>query len=135
MKILVDTSIWSLAYRRREADASPATVELAELIRERRAVIIGPVRQEVLSGIREDLQFYRVRNAMRAFIDLQLNTDDYEAAAACYNACRAKGIHGSHTDFIICATAARRDCGIFTADGDFTKFTAVLPIKLHQPRT
>ena len=53
MSVLVDTSVWSLALRRREASEHPAVQELRDLIDETRAHLIGEVRQEVLSGIRE----------------------------------------------------------------------------------
>ena len=54
MRVLVDTPIWSLALRRRtRTPDDPATAELASLIQDGRAALIGPVRQELLSGIRE----------------------------------------------------------------------------------
>jgi len=57
MMVLVDTPVWSLALRRKPADLNPReqapTQAQAELIRESRAQIIGLIRQELLSGIRE----------------------------------------------------------------------------------
>jgi hypothetical protein len=44
--------------------------------------IIGPIRQELLSGIREQSQFERFREHLRRFRDLQTTTDDYEEAAS-----------------------------------------------------
>jgi len=135
MKVLVDTTIWSLAYRRKNPVTVGAPAELAELIREGRAVLIGAIRQELLSGVRTDLQYHRLRKTMRAFADLPAETEDYENAATFHNTCVARGIQGSHTDFLICAIAARRRCAIFTADGDFAKFARVLPVELHQARS
>ena len=134
MNVIVDTPIWSRAYRRRVAVNSPVVTELIELIGEGRVILIGPVRQELLSGIRHELQFHKLRSAMRAFEDLGLETEDYETAAAFSNSCMARGIQGSHVDFLICAVAARRRCEIFTDDGDFARFARVLPVQLHQPR-
>ena len=134
MNVVVDTSIWSLAYRRRAVTVDPSVAELAELIREDRAVMMGPVRQELLSGLRDELQFQRLRTLLRPFTDLRLEADDYESAAAFCNACRAHGLQGSNTDFLICAAAVRRQCRIFTTDEDFPRFAKVLPIKLHRPR-
>ena len=133
MNVIVDASIWSLAYRRRKVLASLHATVLAELIQEDRVVMLGMVRQEVLSGIHEELQFHQVRKTLRALPDLEVNTDDHESAARFFNTCRAKGIQGSHTDFLICAVAARRDLSIFTTDRDFNRFVSVLPIRLHQP--
>lgn len=69
---------------------------------------------------------------MQAFPDLTLSLNDYEEAASCFNTCRAKGVQGSNTDFLICAVAIRHDLPIFTTDGDFTQFKKHLPIKLHE---
>ncbi|HEY2324113.1 MAG TPA: PIN domain-containing protein [Thermoanaerobaculia bacterium] len=134
MRVLVDTPIWSLALRRRHRAANESTTaELTSLIQDGRAVLLGAIRQELLSGIREHVQFERVREHLRAFPDLEVSRDDYEEAATFYNVCRAKGIQGSNTDFLICAIAARNDFSIFTTDGDFTHFARLLPIALHTP--
>jgi predicted nucleic acid-binding protein len=133
MRVLVDTPIWSQALRRRSDrgdDASSA--ELASLIHDGRVALIGPVRQELLSGIRERVQFERLREHLRAFSDIDITRDDYEEAASFYNRCRAKGIQGSNTDFLMCAVAARREFAIFTTDKDFVLFAGVLPIVLHR---
>ena len=132
MRVLVDTPIWSLALRRRSRTADdPATAELASLIRDSRAALIGAVRQELLSGIREQPHFERVREHLRAFPDIEITREDYEQAASFFNLCRTKGIQGSNTDFLICAIAARGDFSIFTTDVDFTHFAQILPITLH----
>ena len=57
-----------------------------------------------------------------------------EEAASFFNKCRARGIQGSNTDYLICAAAARRGFGILTTDTDFAHFARVLPIELHFPR-
>ena len=134
MNVLVDTSIWSLALRRK-AKRNPEIVdELTELVREGRVVMTGPVRQELLSGIKADAQFRTLRDRLRAFPDLELDHKDYEDAADCFNRCRTKGIQGSNTDFLLCAIAVRHDLSIYTTDGDFEHFARVLPIRLHQAR-
>ena len=94
--------------------------------------MIGPIRQELLSGIRESTQFNRLREHLRAFPDTEITSDDYEDAASFFNRCRAQGIQGSNTDFLICAIAVRNQFSIFTTDGDFTHFSRVLPIVLHR---
>ena len=134
MKVLVDTSVWSLALRRKQPADSPVVTELIELIGEVRCQIIGPVRQELLSGIKSQVQFQQLRHHLRAFPDLETTTLDYESAADFFNLCREKGIQGSNTDFLICAIAARHKIPIFTTDENFTLFQPHLPITLHRPR-
>ena len=130
MKVLVDTSVWSLALRRR-APAHPAVDELRRLVFHGRAAIVGPVRQELLRGIRERAVFERLRDHLRAFPDEPITTADHERAADCFNLCRAKGIQGSNTDLLLCAVAERYRFPILTTDEDFLEFGRVLPLRLH----
>lgn len=133
MKVLVDTPIWSLVLRRKTRPENASTEsELASLIGDGRVAIIGPIRQELLSGIRESAHFERVRDHLRAFSDFPITSEDYEEAALFYNRCRAKGIQGSNTDFLICAIAVRHEFSIFTTDADFTSFAALLPIVIYK---
>jgi predicted nucleic acid-binding protein len=132
MKVLVDTPIWSLSLRRKvRVESEPTRSELAALVQDSRVAIIGPIRQEILSGIKERSQFDRLRDHLRAFVDTQIVAEDYEDAASFFNLCRSRGIQGSNTDFLICAIAARNDYSIFTTDDDFAGYARVLPIKLH----
>lgn len=133
MKVIVDTSVWSLALRRNQSlQESPQAVILRQLILDSRVVLLGVIRQEILSGIRESEQFNRLRDYLRAFPNLELEISDYELAAEFYNACRKHGIQGSNTDFMICAAAHRRSYSILTTDGDFSLFNRHIPVILHQ---
>ena len=135
MMVLVDTSVWSLALRRKPEQLSPRerqlTGALAELIREGRVELLGPVRQELLSGIREEAQFRKLRDYLRAFPEHPLEAEDYEEAAHMNNRCRTRGITGSAIDFLICAAAHRRGWSIFATDRDFQNYASVLPLRLH----
>jgi predicted nucleic acid-binding protein len=131
MKVLVDTSVWSLALRRHTAAAQPLVDELRTLVDEGRVAIIGSIRQELLSGLRTPAAFERLRDHLRSFEDEVLTADDFEQAAAHFNTCRARGVQGSNTDFLICAAAERRAFPIFTTDADFVRFARLLPIALH----
>jgi hypothetical protein len=117
--------------RRGTSRNEPVTSALASLIEDGRAVIIGPIRQELLSGIKERAQFERLREHLRAFADVTVTTEDYEEAAVFFNQCRDRGIQGSNTDFLICAVAVRNGFSIYTNDYDFAHFASVLPISLH----
>ncbi len=132
MNVLVDTSVWSLAVRRASQSIHPYAKELAELIRDGRVVIIGAVRQELLSGVKNSKQFVTLRGYLRAFPDVVAETEDFERAAEFYNKGRAKGIQGSNIDFLICAMAVRYELAIFTADADFPRYASILPLQLHQ---
>jgi predicted nucleic acid-binding protein len=134
MKILVDTCVWSLALRRAEVQPDPVVGELRELISELRVQMIGPVRQEILSGIKEVKQFDALRLHLQSFPDFALQPTDYERAAEFYNVCRSRGVQGANTDFLICSISAQYQMPIFTVDNDFKHYQHLLPISLHSPR-
>ncbi|HLO84186.1 MAG TPA: PIN domain-containing protein [Nostocaceae cyanobacterium] len=130
-KVIVDTSVWSLAFRRStKVDNSPQILLLRDLITDGRVVLLGAIRQEILSGIRHEDQFNKLKSYLRAFADLELDSEDYELAAEYYNICRSQGIQGANTDFLICAVAVRRNFSILTTDKDFENFQQYIPINL-----
>jgi len=138
MRVLVDTPVWSLAFRRKKGvqslQESAMLMEIKELIQQSNAVIIGAIRQEILSGITLEAQFEKLKDNLRAFDDLRLTTEDYEIAAEFYNQCRRKGVQGSHIDFLICAAAHRNNIPIFTTDKDFDLYSKHIDISLYKPR-
>ena len=131
MRVLVDTSIWSLALRRGTPKEHALVRELHDLIQDVRVQIIGPIRQEILSGIKSQKQFETLNSYLSAFPDLPLETSDYEKSAEFFNISRKHGIQGSNTDFLICSVAYHRDLEIFTTDNDFDNFQQYIPIKLY----
>jgi|ERR1700756_817617 predicted nucleic acid-binding protein len=137
MIALVDTSIWSLALRRNRDDLNRlerASVNaLEEFVREGSARMIGPVRQELLSGIPNPAKFEKIRIALRAFADEPLDLLDYEAAAKANNECRTSGVAVTAVDILLCAVAMRREWAIFASDPDFAHYAKILPLKLYAP--
>nr|WP_298681043.1 PIN domain-containing protein [uncultured Treponema sp.] len=130
--VLVDTSVWSLAFRKKHPDSNDKKLieYLTFLIRNRYAVMIGPIRQEILSGISDESTFRKLKEALKAFPDFEITTDDYEQAAAYYNICRSNGIQGSHIDYLICSVAHNNDFLIFTLDKDFENYRKYIGIEL-----
>ncbi len=136
MKVLIDTSVWSLALRKKTltGDEKKTVNELKELIKEFRAVIIGPVRQELLSGISQAEKYEMLKDKLKYFEDMAINSEDYEKASELYNICRKNGIQGSHIDFLICAVSINRNISIFSTDKDFFEFSKVIPVRIHSVR-
>jgi predicted nucleic acid-binding protein len=131
MSVIVDTSVWSLALRRKTLpNFSPAVTLLQDLITDDQVALLGAIRQEILSGVRSLEQFTRLRDYLRALPDIELIAQDYELAAEFFNICRSHGIQGSNTDFLICAVAHRRSYSILTTDQDFQSFQAYIPVLL-----
>ena len=131
MKILVDTCAWSLLLRRKSQvatneDEQLMLTSLTEAIGDGRVAIIGPIRQEILSGIREASQFEKLRTALASFPDEPLSTNDYEEAARLFNLCSGRGVECGATDVLICAVAARNRWDILTSDGGLRRCIEVL---------
>jgi len=129
MKVLVDTCVWSGVLRHKNPDRD-LSQKLTDLIKDARVVMIGPIRQELLSGLSDANQFKKLSETLSRFEDIALKTEHFIQAAEFSNLCRQKGIQGSTTDFLICAVACLEDLVIFTTDKDFSNYCKCLPIKL-----
>lgn len=121
MKVLADTCAWSLLLRRKaraalSSDEQFTLASLKEAIKDDRVVLIGPVRQEVLSGIKAQAQFEKLRSHLAAFADLAITAQQFERAAYFYNLCRSHGFECGATDILICAVAVEMHYDILTND-------------------
>ncbi len=130
MKVIVDTTVWSLFLRRQEHVDSASLEFLRQAIKEKNVQMLGIVRQELLSGIKNASQFTRLRHLLENFPDLLAESVDHTEAARFFNLCRQKGIQGSPVDFLICAQAHRHKMAILTDDKDFENYAEHLPIDL-----
>jgi len=131
VKLLVDTSVWSLALRRKDAATSLSTeeqklkAELVQAIHDGRVAMLGLIRQELLSGIKEKAQFDKVKAALDPYLDEPINTADHEYAARIYNECRVQGVEAGTVNILICALAVRRDWEVLSGDGGLNRCLAV----------
>ena len=136
--VLVDTSIWSLALRRRPLALSGAETRLVDewtdLVSEGLAGLVGPVRQEILSGVRRSEVFQALRRELSDFPHLGVDAVDYDRAAEFFSVCRARGITGGPIDMLISAVAYRYRVPIFTVDTDYVQYARHIPLRLHVPR-
>lgn len=126
MRVLADTSVWSLALRRKATAKLGAEEQrlaglLSEAIADGRVAIIGPIRQELLSGIKHQAQFEKLRTMIEAFRDEPLDSADYEEAARLYNMCRSRGMECGPVDMLICAVAVRRKWRVLANDAGLNK--------------
>jgi len=135
MRVLVDTSVWSLVFRRKQTShlEQQTVQQLQALILDGNAYMAGAIRQEILSGIKHSAQYEALKSRLRAFDDFSVTIHDHELAAELYNTCRGKGIQGSHNDFLICAIAINAKVPVFAVDQDFPQYAALIPVELYQP--
>jgi predicted nucleic acid-binding protein len=138
LSVIVDTNVWSLALRRRRADLSPGEHDLvstaAELLGDGRAILLGIIRQEVLSGVPDSLTFARLRDEVATLPDEPLSPIDHVRAAEMFNECRTRGVQCAAIDILLCAVAERLNAQIFTTDRDFETYARHLPVSLFRPR-
>ena len=132
MQVLVDSSVWSHALRSNNQQFTAYTEELKTLISQQRVLIIGAIRQELLSGYSDLKKFELLKQKLDSFPNTLMADEDYIQAAKFSNTCRVKGIQGSHTDFLICAVATRLEIEILTTDKDFDLYMQYIPIKLYR---
>ncbi|EGW22193.1 type II toxin-antitoxin system VapC family toxin [Methylobacter tundripaludum] len=135
MKVLVDTCIWSHALRSKKPEFESQVKSLETLIADQRVLIIGAIRQEILSGYSDLNKFELLKTKLSYFENTPILDEDYIIAAKFYNECRQKGVQGSHIDLLICAVAVRLNIPIFTSDKDFGFYQQHLPIKLYPATT
>lgn len=131
MKFLVDTSVLSLAFRRRKPSDTTEVQKLKTFIEEGEDIrLLGVVLMEVLQGIREKKQFDEVRQTLAVFPLLEPTADDYAYCAQIRNQCTSKGIQASTIDFLIAGMALRNHARLLTTDEDFRRIAKVVPLKL-----
>jgi hypothetical protein len=131
VKVLADTCAWSFLLRRKNKTALSGDEQLlaealTEAIRDGQVTIIGPIRQEILSGIKDSAQFDQLRAGLEAFQDEQLTTPHYEEAARLFNLCRSRGVECGSTDILMCAVAIEKHWVILTNDGGLNRCVEVL---------
>ena len=134
--IVPDTGILSLLFRRKRRDLnseeSRLLFALEDLVKAGEIVIVGPIRQEILSGIVSPEQFQALKSRLATIDDLPMDSDTFVLAAEFFNRCRGVGVAPGHIDMMICAAAYVHSCEIFTADPDFPRYAHILPIHLYR---
>jgi predicted nucleic acid-binding protein len=131
VKVLIDACVWSLSLRRKSqtrlSDEEQRMVALlGEAIQDGRVAMIGPIRQEVLSGIKKASQFERLRSALEAFPDEPIRTSHYEDAARLFNLCRSRGVECGAIDILLCAVASSERWKILTNDSGLKRCIGIL---------
>ncbi len=132
--IIIDTTIWSKVYRRKRIAGKDQAVvnELYNILDLEEEVLIGSVRQELLSGISNKDVFNDLKFKLDGFNNYEIQLADHDLAAEYYNICSQNGIQGSQTDYLICAVAYRYNFEIYTEDNDFRYYKKYLPINLYK---
>lgn len=131
MSLFVDTSVWSLAWRR---DKAPPIPEVSEL---RRALVAGDsiyvtglVLQELLQGFTKPKAHKQIIEHFSALPLLVPDRQDHIQAADLYNACRRKGIQVGTIDAMLAQLCIRHDLMILTTDKDFQQIATLVSLSV-----
>ncbi len=81
MKVIVDTPVWSYALRSKHKGYEKQIEEFENLISDQRVSLLGPIRQEVLSGYSDKKKFGKLEEKLKYFENTQIKDEDYITAA------------------------------------------------------
>jgi predicted nucleic acid-binding protein len=133
--LFVDTSVWSLAFRR---DAPAPTQEVRELTRALGAgdtvVTTGLVLQELLQGFAGPRARERIVERFSALPLLVPDRRDHIEAAELRNRCRRAGIRVGTIDALLAQLCLRHDLTMLTGDQDFGLIAARSALKVWKER-
>lgn len=131
--ILVDTSVLSLAFRRRvKVSPEPPLVQILHRLIERDQLVAVPgiVLQELLSGVRTYAEFERLQDLMEGFPLILAMREHHVGAARVANICRQAGITVSTVDCLIAAMAIETKSQLLTSDEDFERMASCCALQL-----
>jgi predicted nucleic acid-binding protein len=131
MRVLVDTSVWSLSLRKGGPADNPAVHKLVRLLDGGEDVLLtGLILQEILQAFRTEAALRKVARYLEPFDLLDLDRDDYVAAARLHRKCAAKGVTASTADCQIAAAAIHKRCVLLTTDRDFERIARLSDLEL-----
>lgn len=131
MALLVDTSVWSLAYRR---DRSPDVPEIgalrSALAGGDRVVATGVILLELLRGFVPERAQRTIRKDFATLDVVEPRWSDYEDAAGLSNTCRRAGVQLGSIDALIAQLAIANELALLTTDQDFVHAARHIPLRV-----
>ncbi|MBK8445310.1 MAG: PIN domain-containing protein [Micropruina sp.] len=133
-RLLVDTSVWSLAYRRDTPLDAPSVRALRSALLDGDDVFTtGIILLELLRGFVPARVQQRLAHDLAVLPLIEPTRDDYVAAAGLANECRRAGVQLNSVDALIAQLAIAHDLLLMTTDGDFAHAARVIPLRLWRP--
>lgn len=134
MTLLVDTSVWSLAFRRDTDSHSPQVAALQAALSGGEAIVTtGLILQELLQGFSGPRAH---RDLVQRFAALPLlvpDRRDYIEAAELRNHCRRSGVQLGTIDALLAQLCIRHDLMLLTTDGDFSMAAEHCALRIWRP--
>jgi predicted nucleic acid-binding protein len=118
--LFVDTSVWSLAFRRDQASAAPEVRVLRRALEGGETIVnTGLVLQELLQGFAGSRARKDIIDRFAALPLLTPDRRDHIDAAELRNRCRRAGLQIGTIDAVIAQLCIRHDLMLLTTDNDF----------------
>lgn len=134
MSLFVDTSVWSLAFRR---DNPAPVIEARELIRaieaEEPLFTTGLVLQELLQGFSGPKARDQIIDRFSSLPLITPDRSDHISAADLRNGWRRRGIQIGTIDALLAQLCLRHDLTMLTADRDFRLIAAQCGLRVWTP--
>jgi predicted nucleic acid-binding protein len=132
--LFVDTSVWSLAFRRDADQAAPQIEALrAALVGGDSVVTTGLILQELLQGFSGPKARKELLDKFAALPILVPDRKDHIDAADLRNRCRRAGVQLGTIDALIAQLCVRHDLTLLTTDGDFAFAAKYCPLSVWKP--
>ena len=134
MTLLVDTSVWSLAFRRDRPSTAPEVRALRGALEGGEAIVTtGLILQELLQGFAGPRARADIIDRFGALPLLAPNRQDHIDAAELRNRCRRAGVQIGTIDALIAQLCIRHKLTLLTTDNDFQRVIAHSPLRVWAP--
>lgn len=131
MTLFVDTSVWSLVWRRDDSSGAPEAIALRGALDAGELVVTtGLVLQELLQGFHGARAGEAIVERFAALPMLHPDRDDHVEAAAVRSVCRRKGVQLGTIDALLAQLCIRHGLAMLTTDRDFAAAARHVPLKL-----
>lgn len=131
MTLLVDTSVWSLAFRRSSVPHVPEVVALRDALEgDDLVVTTGLILQELLQGFAGPRARRDIVARFEALPLIAPDRQDHIEAAEVRNVCRRGGVQIGTIDALLAQLCIRHGLTLLTTDQDFTHAAAHCALKL-----
>jgi predicted nucleic acid-binding protein len=131
VRVVVDTSVWSLALRRHGPADHPAVSRLQAFLSSGEDLFLtGMILQEILQAFRSETMAAQIAEYLEPFPLLPIEPDVCLAAARLFRQCREHGLGVSTIDCHIAASAIENRCQLLTTDRDFERMVRISQLQL-----
>jgi predicted nucleic acid-binding protein len=131
MTLFVDTSVWSLAFRRDAPEESPEVHALKQSLSSGGQIVsTGIVLQELLQGFSGPKARDEIIERFSSIPFVSPDRADHIAAADLRNHCRRAGVQVGTIDALLAQLCIRHDLILLTTDRDFSHMAQHESLKL-----